>query len=632
MRAGANHACEARFACPESEGCDHAAWRCISAALTHRVDVWSRVMIGIEQGAAGDAPTPAAAEARRTPAFLAWARTHQAIVAVFAIFALAALIVPTLTPVAITDDWVYARSAQILLQEGRLTIFPISVASAIGQIAWGALFGLLLGPSLGVFRLSTVVLTGLGALALYALCRDLGVPRERSALGVAAYLFNPLVFILAFTFMTDPHFAALLVMATWCFSRCLTAEGIDRRFLIAGSGLAALGFLTRQQGALIPLAFLAFLLVTRRLHVDRASVVLVARVIALPAMVMVGYYLWLHASGGAGAMQAGFAREVLERGTWGTWWLLRWLTVFVLIYAGFFTLPIVAAALPQMQQATAAVSRRGWILFALLGMAVTVGVGALALRDVFMPYIPQFVGPSGLGPPDLLGGRPILLGQAARVVLTVACLIASLVLALIAARAVAAPESVERSRAGLVLSILLWQFAGVFPPSYHFLGWSAGSVDRYLLPLAPLTIALALWGTRGMTLTLPAGWVVVAALALFAIAGTRDYLVFMGNVWSMAEEAVAEGVPLDRLDAGASWDGYHLYEYGVAHNLRPRTPRGRPWWTDLFAPATDSAYVVSGAPLPGHEIVAERSYSSWLQREPTSIYLEVRQGEPWPPG
>ncbi len=101
------------------------------------------------------------------------------------------------------------------------------------------------------------------------------------------------------------------------------------------------------------------------------------------------------------------------------------------------------------------------------------------------------------------------------------------------------------------------------------------------------------------------GWIVVAALALFSVAGTRDYLVFMRAVWAMGEEAVAAGVPLDRLDAGSGWDGYHLYEYGLEHRIRSRTPKGGPWWVYFYAPATDSAYVVAGKPLPGHHVIRE---------------------------
>src|SRR4029079_8856389 len=138
-------------------------------------------------------------------------RRHWPVIAVFLALAVAALIVPTLADVATTDDWAYFRSAQILLAEGRLTVFPVVAATAVFQIVWGALFGLVFGPTLGIFRLSTVVITALGAAALYGLCLELGVSRRRGALGAAAYLFNPLVFVLAFTFMTDAHFAALLV-------------------------------------------------------------------------------------------------------------------------------------------------------------------------------------------------------------------------------------------------------------------------------------------------------------------------------------------------------------------------------------------------------------------------------------
>src|SRR5262245_22755732 len=153
-------------------------------------------------------------------------RTHWVLLLVLAAFALATAIIPTMTPIAISDDWTYSRSAQILLAEGRLTVFPVVVATAVVPIAWGALFGLFFGPPLVAFPLSTLVLTALAPLALYALCRDLGVSRHRSALGVATWLFNPLVFVLAFTFMTDPHFAALLVITLWLFVRSLRATAI----------------------------------------------------------------------------------------------------------------------------------------------------------------------------------------------------------------------------------------------------------------------------------------------------------------------------------------------------------------------------------------------------------------------
>src|SRR5215216_6221311 len=440
--------------------------------------------------------SPAAGTASRAVSLnriVRWARANWALLAVYIAFALAAVVVPTLAPVATTDDWAYARSVQILLDEARLTIFPVVAATAVFQIVWGALFGLIFEPTLGIFRLSTVVITALGGLGLYGLCRDLGVTRTHGALGVAALLFNPLVFVLAFTFMTDAHFMALLVIATWLYARAIEPNRIDGRLLVAGSGVAALAFLARQQGALIVPAVLLFLLLSRRLRRDRATLLVLVQLFALPLLAAGGYFLWLRYGNDVPQVQSKFFREILEEGWSGTWWLLRRLTIVELMYLGFFALPIIAAASLGVRGLVRATSSRGWILFAAWQAILLVGVTALWTRGALMPYIGQFFGSGGLGAPDILGSRPILLGPEIRSALTIVCLIASLLLAMIAARAIGAPPAGERARAGLVLSIGLWQVLGVMPPSYHYIGWAAGSLDRYLLPLVPLTIALTLW-------------------------------------------------------------------------------------------------------------------------------------------
>src|SRR5690606_34846682 len=118
---------------------------------------------------------------------------------VLACFGVSALVVPTLTPVATTDDWAYTRSVQHLVEDGELTIYSAVAATAVGQVLWGGLFGWILEPSLGVTRLSTVVIVALGGVALFDMLRQLGISRARSALGVAIHLFNPVTFMLAFS-------------------------------------------------------------------------------------------------------------------------------------------------------------------------------------------------------------------------------------------------------------------------------------------------------------------------------------------------------------------------------------------------------------------------------------------------
>src|SRR4051794_925921 len=83
---------------------------------------------------------------------------HRAVVTVLLLYALCALIVPTMTPVPVSDDWVYARSVEILVREHRLEIIDLSVVTLIFQIVWGGFFALLFGPTFGALRLSTLTL------------------------------------------------------------------------------------------------------------------------------------------------------------------------------------------------------------------------------------------------------------------------------------------------------------------------------------------------------------------------------------------------------------------------------------------------------------------------------------------
>ena len=67
-----------------------------------------------------DAPAPRAASREWGAALMAGARDNRLVILVLTCFALTPLLVPLLTPVSIGDDWVYVRSVEILVREGRL--------------------------------------------------------------------------------------------------------------------------------------------------------------------------------------------------------------------------------------------------------------------------------------------------------------------------------------------------------------------------------------------------------------------------------------------------------------------------------------------------------------------------------
>lgn len=546
-------------------------------------------------------------------------------------FAISAFVVPTLSNIATTDDWGYTRSVEILYYDSKLTVFSVVAATAIGQILWGGLFALIFGMTLGVMRLSTVVMVALGAISLYSILRQLGVNRNRSALGVAVYLFNPLSFMLAFTFMTDPHFASVMLISTALYVRGLRQDRPDWRIVVAASFFAGWAFLIRQQGALIPFAIGCYLLVSRQLWFNWRSVNRLAQIAALPVAMLIGYYISLRWINPDALIQDTFFQQATGTGWSGGWYLLRYLTYIEMAYAGAFVLPLVLATLPATRECMRQLvtgSLFGWTAFLLWISGLGVGGYVLTEQGRKMPYISQFAGLRGMGPADVPGARKMLTTiEWIPDALTIVSIASTAVLGLVLCRKIVSEETPERAVAGLLVMVGLWQWIGVLPPSYHYIN-RGGSLDRYLLPLFPIVIALMLWAVRDLRLIAPVAWLAVAALAVFSTAGARDYLVYIGAVWNMAHTANADGIPNTKIDAGSAWDGYHLYT-----NLQEKpgnpvmTPGTVPWWVRLYARSTDSTYLVSTNPAAheGYVVVDQREYSSWLEDDPVFVYL-LRRG------
>jgi len=560
-------------------------------------------------------------------------------VLILAAFAVAAMIVPTMTGIATTDDWGYMRSVEILIDEGTLKVFPVVAATAVGQILWGAIFALTFGMSLGVMRLSTVVMAALGGIALYAILRQLGVSKSRSALGMGVWLFNPLTFALSFSFMTDPHFSAVMLISLAFYVRGLRP---DREHLIAiviGSLFAGFAFWIRQQGALIPLAVGMYLLFTGRGRPNRESIRRITAVVVAPAMMLVVYYTWLRLFNDVPDVQQHFFDEVREAGWTGTWLLIRRIPFYVLLYAGLLLLPIVVAVFPRRQAGNTPslfTSPLGFYAFAAWTVAVTGGLFFAARRGQEMPFAAQFVGPSGFGPPDVLGSRQRLYDRGTDIpsALTIAAAVGAIVIGLAVCRRLVSESSPERAGFWLVAMVGFWQLVGILPPSYHYLRRGV-TLDRYLLPMIAIFIIMVLWALRDVQMMQPIGWLALAGMALLSTAAARDSLVYMEAVWDMARYANANGVDNTRLDAGSGWDGYHLYTTMLEEDItKARSPSGSPWWVYFYAKPTDSSYIVTTdrfvRPKLGYVTVERREYDQWLEDDPVYVYLQRRWYLPFP--
>jgi len=586
---------------------------------------------------ASEPDIPEHPEAPLATRVVAAATCNWPLLLVLAAFAIAAFIVPTMTQIATTDDWGYTRSVEILLDEGTLKVFPVVAATAVGQILWGALFGAVFGMSLGMMRVSTVVMVALGGIALYAILRQLGVSRSRSALGMGVWLFNPLTMSLAYSFMTDAHFASVMLISLAFYVRGLRPDRENLRFIVVGSFFAGFAFLIRQQGALIPFGIATCLLLTGRLGFSWPALRRLLAVALLPAVMVLGYYVWLRWFNDVPEVQEDFLDEIRRKGWDGTWLLLRRIPIYTLFYAGLLLLPLLVAIVPwrrRERSLTLFSSPLPFYAFIAWMAVVLAGLYHAGRRGQEMPFAPQFVGLGGLGPPDVRGSRQRLIerGSELTIALTIVAAIGAILFGLVICRRLLAEASPERAGFWLVAFVGFWQLVGVFPPSYHYTNRGV-TLDRYLLPVIAILIIATLWALRDVDFVQPLSWLALAAVAIFSVAGVRDYLVFMDAIWDMARYANENGVENDRLDAGSGWDGYHLYTVMLDENItRSRSPKGSPWWLTFYAKPTDSSYIVTTDPstLRGYVRVQTREYDQWLEDDPVYVHLVKQWYLPFP--
>jgi hypothetical protein len=276
-----------------------------------------------------------------------------------------------------------------------------------------------------------------------------------------------------------------------------------------------------------------------------------------------------------------------------------------------------------------------WLVFLLI--TPLAACSALGMR---MPYIPSFLNRAGLGPNDLIVARPPLASRQDLVWPTAICAVSAVIAAAALCGRLGSLLKPSNHAPAMVLAVCLWQLPGVLSASMAFTGWRVDGLvspglDRYLLPLLPLWVGIALWSLAEVRFRESVAWFGVAVFGIFAVAGTRDYLVLQQATWNLARQANEIGVPNTRLEGGATWNFEHLFGQPASSAVSARREEvkyatgnrdsvvAHPWWHYL-APATDASYVVSAEPLEGFQIVFGLTYRSWLHRKCLNLYLMRR--------
>ncbi len=481
----------------------------------------------------------------------------------------------------LNDDWAYARGFFGWARGEGIHYWGQPSMPQLGQWLWALPFVQIAGESHVVLRLTTILVASLGVAAFYDLLRrEAGLAGPQAAFASLALAFNPLYFLLAGTFMTDATALAVSLVALALYARALRGGRLAP--LIAAATAATLAIITRQNAVTAPVA------VGLAVWWRRPDLRWEPRwVLALLLPVAVGYVAdsWFGA-------RPDVARVPLKAPT-----VER---VLLLLYTATHTAGL--AALPLV----AFVRLRGsWLAF-IAGLLV-MAQGALYGLDHsgqfpyggLFPYRGNMITPWGTFENhfEVPGDRPVVLGTAVRVALTVAgCIGGAFLLARLFERRWA-----ELFSAPVILFTLLHlPFLLIWPPQF----------DRYFLVFLPGALWLAA-GIPADRLRWKAGMAVLALECCFSVGLMHDWLAWNAARWEVGRRALARGIAAADIEGGFEWVGWYSPN-PVAHG-DSTFPRGLVLsLTQNLFPHLTGRFALSFSVRPGTGVVDAAPYRSWL--------------------
>lgn len=518
----------------------------------------------------------------------------------------------------LNDDWSFGWSVKHLLQDHEFRPLGWAAMTLWTNVIWGSLFCLPAGFSFTALRISSLAAALLGILGVYWLARQLRQPAWLAALIAATLGFNPIYYALANTFMTDVLFTALIIFSSIYFVKHLQQGGNVNLFL--GIIFCVLATLSRQLALAIPLSFGVALILkqgfkTRELV--RAG---------LPTLicggVLVLFQHWLTVTGRLPALYNFKPHELLDalRHPAESIPDLAYNVYKGMVCLGLYLCPVLLVATAgawkiQPKRILPLLAGALWVVLFFYffyqstgtympldyNIVCETGIGPLALRDITLlqKNIPPAL-------PATFWKTCTCIGMVGA-----ACLITLLGIVLWNLIPKLRHKTVSDGEAAAVFLIsaaVIYELPLMLTGNYF---------DRYLMPAIPLLAA-------GLVSALPplpkVSWRVAGpaamlctCFALYAVAGTRDYLEWNRVRWRTTESFLAGNhVQPDQMDGGFEFNGQYLFD----PNFNQIKDLTKSWWW-----VHDDEYMISDGPVAGFKPVQESSYTHWMPPYTGKIYV-----------
>jgi hypothetical protein len=483
--------------------------------------------------------------------------------------AIVILVLLALAPIAVSaafgayglarnDDWAWAEILSRWERTGVLRFNGWPGMFLIGHLALGWPIGHVFPGSLRALQLWTITLGVVGVLATYWTVRTF-LPVARAAVATALVMLSPLYAPLAMSFMTDvPSFAAQACCLALGVRALRERQARRIAFFTSLSFLVGMvGFTIREYAFVAPASAGLVLFARAMARRDRAQVLAV--VVPGTVTVVAAGFLYLVRSHMRGSINPQFDMSSILDGIVAEFGRS---TLYTVVTIAFLVMP--AFAFIPLRPLVDTIAAARWRIVASLGFLAAAAAGLVSAWRWSPPVLSPYLDERGtLGTDVMPGTRALLLPAPVFKILLALVLVAAVltvvVLATATAKTVGSRGNHRRALAAadarsVSVVFVLASMAGVI---------AVGTInffpifDRYLLAAAPFAAALILDRTPAHQATSRARrGAQIAAVGAFAFLGlvwSTDSAGFDAARWTAGEEAVALGVPADRIEAGFEW-------------------------------------------------------------------------------
>ena len=532
-------------------------------------------------------------------------RNHLTLLVLIFLYLSAVIVVNPAGNFPLNDDWSWAAAARNLALGHDWRPTGWTAMPLITQSLWAAPFCILTDCSYEALRASTLVSGLLLLISSYYLFASVTKSTFAAGLAAATVAFNPVIFELSYTFMTDTLFTALLVTTAFVFLKTFR-DNSPYLFALA-CVLAVASTLCRQVGLCVPIAYLVVNMFRSDERARKGFRSLLP--VVLCVLALVGFNHWMQQTGRLPALYYLESARLIN-GIRHPIFLIHTMSlnlVIILLYLGLFCSPLLI--LRRRSAYDAAGPRLRWVPTAAAAAATLIVVAVLWRWLGLMPIGGNILLPEGLGPLTLHDTWVLHLNNVAPLPTFFWVAVTALSLfglfKLVELICAFAMSLFDRDRKPTAVQTECY-FAVACTVIYMSPFFFVEMFDRYIATIVPIVCLFILAFTQPARASAGAArvyaGVVCTCIALFGVLGTHDYLSWNRARW----QAIAD---LERLDHANSSniDGGFEFNGSTSYNSNYRPSPGMSWWW-----VKDDTYQVTFGSVPGMSELRRYRYTTYL--------------------